>query len=423
MKATTEYHKTILSSGLRVITEQVPSARSVAFGVWIDAGSRDEARDENGITHFIEHMLFKGTKTRNPREIASSLESLGGSLNAFTSREQTCFHAVVLDEHITQAVEIIADILMNSTLGPINLEREKLVVMEEIREVDETPSDLIHDLFSNCYWRGQPLGWPIMGSIKNIKQMTRPRLVQHIKKHYRAGRIVISAAGNISHRKLLNLVKSRFDFPPGDDGRGMAAGQPENFLMKFYKNKGSQTHLCIGFPGVGFSSPERNAMLALHAYLGSGMSSVLFQKIREEKGIAYTVYTFPDFYRDNGLLGIYLAAERKKVPVAMDIVIRELKKVKRERLSVDKLSRVKEQIKGNITLSMESTMSRMSRLARQEIMMGRRVSLDESLRAVDRIMANDIIELARRILVHNAMTVTSLGSTHEDDLRMVNWTI
>ncbi|SYZ73382.1 Uncharacterized zinc protease YmxG [Candidatus Zixiibacteriota bacterium] len=421
MKSRSEYQKSVLPSGLRIVTEQVPSARSVAFGVWIDTGSRDETREVNGITHFIEHMLFKGTKTRNAREIASSLESLGGSLNAFTSREQTCFHAVVLDEHTPQAVDVISDIVMNSTLSPVNLEREKLVVMEEIREVDETPSDLIHDLFSNCFWRGQALGWPIMGSIRNIKSMTRGGLLKHLRNHYRAGRVVISAAGNISHQRLLKLVRGRFEFASGGRGQEKAVSSPDRFLLKSYQKKGNQTHLCIGFPGVSFSSPERNVLLALHAYLGGGMSSVLFQKIREDKGIAYTVYTFPDFYRDGGLLGIYLAADKKKVPSAIDIVLRELRKVKRERLSTDKLFKVKEQIKGNMTLSLESTMSRMSRLARQEIMIGRRISIDESLRAIDRITADDIIEIARRILRHDIMTVTSLGSAHEDEMAAVDW--
>ncbi len=328
MKSDSTYNKTVLDNGLRIVTEKISSARSAAIGVWIDVGSRDEHKDENGISHFTEHMLFKGTKTRSAREIASYLESLGGGLNAFTSREQTCYHATVLDQHLPKAVEILADIMMNSTLARANLEREKSVVVEEIFEVEETPAEYIHELFSDCFWRGHPLGWPIMGSPKTVRSFNRNHLIAFMKRHYRAGRIVVAGAGNISHKKFVEMIKRHFHFSPGIEGRGDQAATPDKFSMNLFKRKSNQTHFCLGFPGIKFDDPKRSAVLSIHTLLGAGMSSILFQKIREEKGIAYTVYTFPDFYRDNGLFGVYLASDKRRLHAAVEIMLKEFRKVK-----------------------------------------------------------------------------------------------
>jgi len=410
-----------MANGLRVVTERMPSARSIAIGVWVDVGSRDENKDEGGFSHFIEHMMFKGTRTRSTKEIASYLESLGGVLNAFTSREQTCFHATVLDEHLPQAVDIISDIMTNSTFSHVNMEREKRVVIEEIMEVEEAPAEMIHEHFSGCFWRGQPLGRPILGSRKVIQSLTREKLVGYFRKHYRAGRIVISAAGNVAHRRLLGLLEGKFSFPPGDKGRGEPPEMPDNFSLRFFRTRANQTHLSLGFPGIRFDQPERNAILAMHTHLGGGMASVLFQKIREQKGIAYTVYTFVDFYHDCGVVGAYLAADRRRLSSAVDIMIREFRKTKKDRIPSLKLSQIKTQMKGNLALSMESTNTRMNRLGRHELMAGKYFDLEKSLRAIDKIKADDIVEAARRIFDHEKMTVTLLGPAGERDLKMVDW--
>ncbi|MCX6825735.1 MAG: pitrilysin family protein [candidate division Zixibacteria bacterium] len=423
MKSGVRYNKSTIGNGLRVVTEQIPFTHSIAIGVWIDVGSRDEEKDENGISHFIEHMLFKGTKTRSAEKIASSLESLGGSLNAFTSKEQTCFHAVVLDEHLVQAVDILSDILIHSTLSPLNLEREKSVVVEEIVEIEEIPSEYIHELFSGCFWRGHPLGWSIMGSEKVVRSFSRRQLSSYINRHYQAGRIVIAAAGNISHKKLVALLGHRFSFGPGNHGGGEPPAKVNSFLLKSFKNKSNQTHLCLGFPGVRFNHPDRNTLLALHAYLGAGMSSVLFQKVREEKGIAYTIYTFLDFYRDSGVFGAYFAADHSRLHQAMEIILKELKKLKHRKIPSSKFDQIKAQLKGNMTLSMESTMSRMSRLGRHELMMGKYSSLEESLKAIDRLKADNLTEAAGHIFNHQNMTVTSLGPIKEGNLNSVDWSI
>jgi predicted Zn-dependent peptidase len=423
MKQLSLYSKTELKNGLRIISEEIPSARSVAIGIWVDVGSRDENKDENGISHFIEHMFFKGTKKRNAKEIASYLESIGGSINAFTSHEQTCYHATILDKHVPQAVEILSDIVLHSTLSRVNIEREKSVVIEEIVEVEETPAELVHELFSDCYWRGQPLGWPIMGTSKIVRSLDRNKLISFIEKHYSSGKVVIAAAGNVAHNSFVNLVKRKFEFPVGDENYSKEAGSPNKFSMKLFKRKANQTHLCIGIPGIKFDHPERNAMLAMHTYLGGGMSSILFQKIREEKGIAYTVYTFPDFYRDNGLFGVYLAADKKRLHQAIEIILREFKKIKRDRLPMSKFEKVKAQMKGHLILNMESTGSRMNRLGRYELLTGKFVSLDDALRAIDRLKPGDITKMAREMFHHNNMTITSLGMASENDLKNVDWSL
>ncbi|MEW6014702.1 MAG: pitrilysin family protein [Candidatus Zixiibacteriota bacterium] len=417
------YQKTTLPDGLRIVTEKVPTIRSIAIGVWINVGSRNEEKQEAGISHFIEHMAFKGTTRRSAKEIASFLESLGGSLNAFTSREQTCYHALVLDEHLEQAVDILADITLNPSLSLTNLEREKSVVIEEIQEVEETPSENVHELFSESFWRGQPIGRPIMGNRSNIRRLNRSDLIRFREKHYRSGDVVIAAAGNISHKKLVELVRKRFHFPRGSDSTGKNARSPEKFLLRLFNKKASQTHLCLGFPGVKFDDARRNTMLAIHTYLGGGMSSVLFQKIREEKGIAYSVYTFPDFYKDNGLIGVYLAADRRRLKAALEIIFRELRKLKKERIPEERLAQVKEQMKGNTTLGLESAMSRMIRLGRFEIMAEKYLPLGDTLRAINKITSDEIISMARQIFIEDRLTVTLLGSATENDLRGLDWTI
>ncbi|MBN2226727.1 MAG: insulinase family protein [candidate division Zixibacteria bacterium] len=416
-----KYNKTVLPSGLRIVTEKIPAVRSAAFGVWVDVGSRDEGATEKGASHMIEHMLFKGTRRRTAREIAMSVEALGGSLNAFTSREQTCYHAMVLDEHLELAVDVIADILMNSTFTPRNIAREKQVITEEIREIDETPSDLIHELFAEAFWAGQSLGSPIMGTEQSVRALTRSQLQSYMKRHYCGGKIVIAGAGNISHRKLVSMVKEKFDFPSGNGMPGERMIMPTERHLKCHNNGTNQSHVCLGFPGYPFAHPDRFALLALHTYLGGGMSSVLFQKIREDRGMAYTVFSYTDFYRDSGIFGIYLATDRARVSSAVNIILRELGRMKKKKLSDDKLEMVKAQIKGNLTLGMESTSGRMNRLGRYELMAGRHVTLRDALNAVDRVTSERIIRVARELIDTNRITVTSLGPVVKKDLQAVNW--
>jgi predicted Zn-dependent peptidase len=418
-----EYNKTVLDNGLRIVTEKIPAARSIAIGIWVDVGSRDEKADEKGMSHFIEHMLFKGTKTRSALKIAASLESLGGALNAFTSREQTCFHALVLDEHLEQAVDVLVDILMNSTMTSANIEREKLVVIEEIKEINETPSDHIHELFSNDFWRDQPIGWPIMGTEESVQSYDRRRLKAYMKKNYRAGHTVVAAAGNVSHRKLVNLIKDRLDFPSGISNDRTPCLKSAGTSMKFFHNSSNQIHICLGFPGIGYHHPDRLKLLVLNTYLGGGMSSVLFQKIREERGLAYTVFTFPDFYRDGGVFGAYLATDRRHFQSAVEIILNEFKKIKRKKLSAAKLDEIKDQFKGNMLLGMESTTGRLNRLGRQELLLGKYTTSKEAIKKIMKITPADIQEVANQIFDFDDLTITALGSVGRKDLRNSGWVV
>jgi len=420
VKSLVTYNKTVLRNGLRVITEKVPSARSIAIGVWVDVGSRDEGPQECGISHFIEHMVFKGTKTRSARKIASWLESLGGGLNAFTSREQTCFYALILDEHLEQAVDILADITMNATMNPVNIEKEKLVVIEEIHEVEENPSDYIHDIFYESFWRGQSIGRPILGSEEIIKSLRRRDINAYLRDHYQTGRVVISAAGNVSHRKLVSLVRDKFGYPEGNGSRGERAITPTNKDLHFERRRNQQNHVCIGFPGLKYDHPLRFPMLGLYTYLGSGMSSVLFQKIREEKGMAYTIYSFADFFIDAGLFGIYFASDKRHLPKAIELILKELIKVKKNKLPEDKLDKIKAQIKGHLTLGLESTSGRMTRLGRQELLSEKYCSLAEALNEIDRLKPSDITEIAQKTFIPEGLTIASLGPGTQKDIKYVD---
>jgi predicted Zn-dependent peptidase len=410
------YHKTVLSNGLRIVTETMPSVRSVTIGIWVDVGSRHERPELNGVTHFIEHMAFKGTKRRTAKQIAAELESRGGSLNASTSHEHTCFAARVLDDHLDIAVDVLADITCNATLTPLNIRLEKMVVCEEIKEVQENPSDHIHDLFAGTFWGKHPLGQPILGTKESVTGMPRNLIVDYIKNHYRTGSVVVAAAGRISHNKLVRLVKEKFNFPTGEAEQAEKAYRPPQKRIKLTANKNSQTHLCLGYPGFEYNSKLKMAVLALNTYLGGGMSSVLFQKIREEQGLAYATYTFHHFYRDAGVFGAYLGTDKKHLQQAVGIILTEFERLRKRRLPDAKLDIIKSQMKGSLALSMESTSSRMSRLAHLELMLRDYESYRQTLRAVDKITSSEILEAANRIFDNSSIAMAVLGPVEKKAL-------
>ena len=403
------FNKTTLKNGMRVISEKLPSVRSVSIGVWVDVGSRYEKPEENGLSHFIEHMVFKGTRKRNARQVGASLESLGGSLNAFTTREVTCYYARILDENLVDAVDVLSDIVCNATFSPTNIAREKTVIVEEIKEANDTPSDKIHDEFSKSYWGRHPLGQPIMGSRKNIMGMPRARLLNYVNRQYRTGSVVIAAAGSLSHRKLIRLAQEKFNLPEGLGESSPPAVRNGSSRLHVEKTGGFQTHLCVGFPGLSFSDNDRMIAAVLGSHLGTGMSSVLFQRIREERGLAYSVYTFHDHYRDAGVFGAYLGTDKKSVRHAFDLMMREFEIMKKRAIPAARLHQVKTLIKGNLSLAMESTSSHMNRIARQELMMGDFMDNKKIMNLIDRVTAAEVRDLARRMLDFSQMTTTVLG--------------
>ncbi len=410
------YQHTRIRNGLRVVTEKIPSVRSISIGVWVDVGSRDELSDENGLTHFVEHMVFKGTRRRNARQIAAELESIGGNLNAFTAREQTCFTARVLDEHIDIALDVLADMVCNSTLTPSNLSREAKVIGEEIQEAYDNPSDRVFDEFAATFWGGHPLGQPILGTHETIANMPRKRIVKYIDRHYRTGSVLVAATGSLSHQRLVRLVREKFDFCAGHSPRGRAAQRDNWQPMRVIGNDSPQTHLCIGFPGLEYGSDDKMAALALNAYLGSGMSSVLFQKIREQRGLAYSVYSYLDFYRDTGLFGFYVGTNQDQVASALEIILTELNRVMKRRLATGQFDKVISQLKGQLMISSESTPNRMHRLARQELMLGRYLSMEETLHQINAVTPSDLLRVANQLFDRRQMTATALGPVDEKSL-------
>ncbi len=408
------YRKTTLNNGLRIVTEKMPSVRSVTLGVWIDVGSRFEEPEENGISHLIEHMLFKGTHTRTPQEIALALESVGGNLNAFTSREYTCYTAHILEEHLEVAIEVLADMLADSTISPVNLNREKMVICEEIKEAEENPGDYIHELFSRTFWGQHPLGKPVLGTRKTVTNINRSRVLEYFNRHYRSQSVVVAAVGKVNHTKLVQLAKKYFLFLDGTSEPPQAAYRDNSPGVTVETNDHNQTHLCLGYPGISYVDSDKLAMLALHTYLGGGSSSVLFQKIREAKGLAYSLYTFHDFFRDSGVFGIYLGTDKTRLRQALEIILTEFRKMKKRRISGSRLDKIKTQLKGQMALAMESPNSRMNRLAREELRNQPRKPVEKFLSEIDNITSSQILELSNCIFDDNELTVAVLGPVDED---------
>ncbi len=406
--------KTTLRNGVRVVSEWLPSVRSIALGVWVGAGSRYEKPEESGLSHFIEHLVFKGTKRRDARQIAQALESLGGSLNAFTSREHTCYIARVLDEHLPQAVDVLADIVCHATFTPTNMNRERLVICEEIKESLDSPADYIHDIFARAFWGEHPLGQPIMGFQETVMSIPRRTLRAFIDRHYRARSVVIAASGSISHDRLVKLVRDHFSFDAGASEPPLPANRINADRVVIKPDDNSQTQFCLGFPGLAYRDLRKMGMMVMTSYLGGGMSSVLFQKIREQRGLAYSVYSFHDFFQDFGVFGVYLGTDRSHLEQAYDVIMTECRRLKRRKMSASDLHQVKAQIKGNLTLGMESTVNRMNRLGRMEMMIGQYVPLEATMEAVDKVTAAEIAELANLVFDDDRITLAVLGPVEEN---------
>jgi predicted Zn-dependent peptidase len=403
------YKRTVLSNGLKVITEAIPHVRSVSLGLWLNVGSRDETESSLGVSHFIEHMVFKGTKSRDASQIASYLESVGGVINAFTSREETCFYAKFLDQHLPLAVELLFDLINNPLLDLKEIEKEKRVVLEEIKDIEDAPSDLVHDKFARAIFGAHPLGWPIQGTRTTVKGLNKGVITSHIKRFYRPDRIVVAASGNLDHLQLERLVLENFNIlgsKSDADGRQRPEFTP---VRKIFKRKSAQTHVCLGIPAKDFNHPSRTPLLLLNSLLGGGMSSRLFQRVREDLGFAYNVFSYLDYFQDTGIFGIYLGADKKNVKRAIAAVIGEMDRICNEKLSEDDLSRIKEQLKGNLMLGLENTSNRMNRLAKHEFLTGRYISLDETVGSIDCVKADDITDIAREIFVKDRFTAVTMG--------------
>jgi predicted Zn-dependent peptidase len=392
-----QYQKTTLSNGVRVVSESIPYVRSVSLGIWADVGSRDESPEQNGISHFLEHMVFKGTKKRSVKEIAQSLESLGGYLNAFTTKEQTCFYARVLDTHVPQSMDVLTDLLLNATFRRHELEKEKLVVIEELKNAEDDPEDIIHDYFEKALFPNHSLGFPIIGTEENLRRFGRQDLQAHVATHYHPARIVVAAAGNVDHKALVRLAEKYFKrYDTDSKGYDRLPGPLEADKGKEleYPRQIKQAHICLGTVAYSIQHPDRYPLLVLNGLLGEGMSSRLYQVIREKHGFAYSVYSFVTMLSDTGVFGAYIGTDTKKIEPAIELVYKELALLKTKRVSRGELERTKSQIKGNLMLGLENMSGRMMRLGSGELYYGSYIPLDNILRKIDAVTPETVQKVA-----------------------------
>ncbi|PJA26748.1 MAG: peptidase M16 [candidate division Zixibacteria bacterium CG_4_9_14_3_um_filter_46_8] len=413
----TKFRKTVLDNGIRIISEEIPMVRSVSIGVWVDVGSRDETKKKSGISHFIEHMVFKGTPSRNAQQIAASLESLGGHLNAFTSREQTCFYAKILDEHLPDAVNVLSDIMLNSLFDENEIAKEKKVVIEEIHDVEDAPSELIHDIFATTIWKSNSLGYPILGTEETVNSFTRKRLFNYTQANYCPERIIVSACGNLRHSKLLKLVENDFKFRANRGKNGHQRVKSKISCRTCCQQKDiAQVHVSLGLPTMEFNDKRRNALLILNNILGGGMSSRLFQTVREQAGLVYSISSFMDFYVREGIMGVYFATSKGQVERTLELIYKVFNEIRDNCLSDQELYLAKSQLKGNMVLGLENTSNRMNRIARHEVLLGEYLSIDDTMSSIDAVTTEDITNVANQMLNPEVMNIAALGQVEEREL-------
>ncbi len=408
--------RTEFSSGLRVVTERMPSVRSVSLGFWVLAGSRDERRNISGASHFLEHLLFKGTERRSAQEIAESFDAVGGDVNAFTAREYTCFYARVLDGDLEMAVDHLADMVQHSVIRSADLDAERQVILEEIHMHEDSPEDVVHDLYTQTLWPDHPLGRPILGTVDTVGSATRASVRRFYARHYVPGNLVIAAAGNLRHDDLVDMVRARMDVGRRLGPRstsvwnlrapGRSPKPSGKHLVK--RRKTEQAHICLGTNGLSRNDPDRFAFLIVNTALGGGMSSRLFQEIRERRGLAYTVYSYHAQYTEAGLFSTYAGTTPSRAVDVVSLLRRELEAVRDGGLDDVEFERARGHVKGSLVLSLEDPGGRMSRLGKSEIAHGEILTVDESLRRIDRVTLDDARRVAQRVL-SQPMTLTVLG--------------
>ena len=403
------FHDT-LSNGVRVVSESMEHFRSVSLGVWVDAGSVCEDEKESGVSHFIEHMLFKGTEKRSAADIASEMDAVGGNLNAFTAKECTCFYAKVLDEHIGLAADMLSDILLRSKLSPEDIEREKGVVVEEINMTQDTPEDVAHETLCTLLYEGTPLEKPILGTQKTVRSFTRGALAGYMDRLYRANDIVIACAGSFEREKLLSTLNESFaGIKPGGGREKKAGAYGAGRRVRLVDKDVEQTHLCFSLPGLAANDERRYAMLVLNNALGGSMSSRLFQKVREEKGLAYTIYSYPTSYADTGYFALYAGAGRDKAAEVARLVLDELALIRKEGFSKSEFRRAKDQLRGNYLLGQENTGSRSSAIGKAKLLLGEVMSEEELLARLEAVSEQNVAAIVSVMLDEQKLCASVVG--------------
>lgn len=402
------HQKVVLPNGVRIVTEEIDYVRSVAIGIWVGAGSRDEAEGYEGISHFIEHMFFKGTKNRTARQLAESLEAVGGQLNAFTTKEFTCYYAKVLDEHVDLAVEVLSDMFFNSLFESKEIEKEKNVIIEEIKMYQDSPDELIHDLFSQNVWNDHPLGKPILGEEDTIKNLTREKVIHYIDTRYSPDKVVIAVAGRINHEDIVKKLSLFGDFKRHREIS--PAGEPRGRVVRKALLKDTeQVHLVLGVPGLGQDDEDIYALHIINNILGGGISSRLFQEVREQRGLAYSVFSYHSTYVDTGLFAVYAGTRPGNTEPLIKCVLNEINDIRINGISDEELKRTKAQIKGNLYLGLESVTSRMNRLGKTELSFGRVKTAEEAVEHLEKVTLEDIKRVMNLLWEKDKISILTLG--------------
>ncbi|WZL74895.1 pitrilysin family protein [Clostridiaceae bacterium 35-E11] len=413
------YQKYILNNGVRVVLEKIPHVKSVSLGFWIKAGSIYESEENNGISHFIEHMLFKGTQERTAKEIAGAIDNIGGQLNAFTSKECTCYYVKVLDTHVGIAIDVLTDMLFQSTFRSSEIAKEKSVILEEINMYEDSPEDNAHDLLAKTVFENHSLGLPILGNRKTVENIDRSMMIDYMQKNYTINNIVVSVAGNFDEKLLLQLLEEKFNKYENKNNGQQLKGELDFQTSTAVKYKDiEQLHLCIGFKGMPLTSIDFYPLLLMNTVFGGSMSSRLFQNIREDKGLAYSVFSYPSAYKKIGLFTIYAGINPVQLQEVSKLISKEINVMKKDGITEEELLKSKEQLKGNYILGLESTSSRMSAIGKSELLLDRIYSQKEILQKIDDITMQDIRKVIDKIFDLDKASIVAVGKIDDNlDIR------
>src|SRR5690242_6758258 len=400
-----------LPNGLTIITEEMQHIRSVSIGIWIKSGSRDEDPQWNGISHFVEHMVFKGTKSRTAEDIARQVDSIGGNMDAFTAKECICFNVKVLDEHLPIAMDVLSDLVLNPIFDVKDIGRERGVILEEIKMDEDNPDYLVHEIFTQNFWKDHPLGKPILGTKDTVKRFEQPILFDYYGERFNPGNLVVCAAGHVDHRQFADLVVEKFqNLKPRSNGYHTAPPKINPRIIMRNKKALEQVQICVGTPAYPLAHPKRYGSYILNTVLGGGMSSRLFQNIRERQGLVYAIYSDLNPYRDTGCLSVYAGTSRESAEKVVRSVVLEFRRLKNELIPADELRRAKDQLKGSLMLSLESSTARMSNLARQEMYFDKFYGMDELIQKIESVTGEEVKTLAGEFFNTDSIAVTVLGN-------------
>lgn len=416
MKVCSMYQKTVLSNGLRIVTEKIDHYKSISLGIWVGTGSRDENNINNGVSHFIEHMLFKGTPSRDTLLIARELDAIGGLANAFTGKEYTCFHSKVLDKDFDKLSEILSDIFLNSSFDPAEIEKEKQVVLQEISMIEDSPEEQVHEIFNTQFFNNHPLGLPVLGTNETVTSFTRDQILKYMKGYYTPDRIIIAAAGNIEHHDVVKTFEKQFEKlePVRRENREYTHDMTSSVSCSFRELE--QINILMGGKAPTLTSKMRFASAILNTILGGNMSSRLFQEIREKRGLAYSIYSFISSYLDSGMLGICVGSDPDEVNNVLDVINTEIMKIEEGDISINDLNEARDHLVGGILLGSESTDSRMMRLAKNEFVFGRYIEYEELINYLKMVTLDDIITCSKKSFTPGGVAITTLGAVKREDL-------